>query len=424
MSTRHKYNRGVRGQISTSPRPNKSEENSPMPTPDSTSKSTDTSKESSHPIKHRPPISDQSIQLQTSKRSPRYKQVLNKSHTLACMPCDSESSTLDVDSIMPCSSSTEFLEETHRNIPIRRRTIIKSHSVMDILEIDQTIVPHSSSRSQTFTKISLTDSDEFKSIPNSDNSESELDAYQLEKRSDMIYQQHLYVTYQAMSLVKTLSPLDPAAIKAKEVELPRMPGYEHKKTIIFDLDETLIHCSRDIYDSKPDVFIPIVFTNGEFVEAGIHIRPYVKECLEECGKYMEVMVFTASNQTYADAVLDYLDPDKELIHHRLYRDHCIFVDQNPVKDLRIIKNRNLKDIVIVDNCAFCFGYQVENGIPIIAWTDDKLDIELYNLIHYIKQLASVDDVRPLNRETFKLETFYDDFTSMIRNEENSMLRLQ
>jgi CTD small phosphatase-like protein 2 len=93
-----------------------------------------------------------------------------------------------------------------------------------------------------------------------------------------------------------------------------------------------------------------------------------------------------------------------------------------VKDLRIIKNRNLKDIVIVDNCAFCFGYQVENGIPIIAWTDDKFDRELYNLTHYIRQLATVEDVRLLNRETFKLESFFDDFTSIMKGEDGNLIR--
>lgn len=420
MSTRHKYSRVSRCQSGISLSSNRSEEINLAFPPDESSQIS--SQDSPPHIKHMKPISDESISVETSKKSPRYKLGVHKSHTLAYMPYDSELNSPQEDSQDDGITISEREENSNKNITVKERKIIKSHSVMDILEIDQTIVPHSSTTSQSHTKISLSDTEEFKSFSISDSSEVELDSLALEKRSELIYQQHLYVTYQAMSLVKTLTPLDPAIIKAKEIELPRLPGYENRKTVIFDLDETLIHCARDFGTCKPDVYIPIVFTNGDFIEAGINIRPYVKECLEECGKYMEVMVFTASNKTYADAVLDYLDPDGMLIHHRLYRDHCIFVDQNPVKDLRIIKNRDLKDIVIVDNCAYCFGYQLENGIPIIAWTDDKFDRELYNLTHYIRQLATVNDVRPLNRETFKLDSFFDDFTSIMNEEEGNLIR--
>jgi len=32
-------------------------------------------------------------------------------------------------------------------------------------------------------------------------------------------------------------------IAHKKVKLPRRKGYENKKTVVFDLDETLIHCN-------------------------------------------------------------------------------------------------------------------------------------------------------------------------------------
>lgn len=36
-------------------------------------------------------------------------------------------------------------------------------------------------------------------------------------------------------------------------------------------------------------------------------------------KIFEIVVFTAAKQDYADFILDYLDPHKNLINHRLYR---------------------------------------------------------------------------------------------------------
>jgi len=39
-------------------------------------------------------------------------------------------------------------------------------------------------------------------------------------------------------------------------------------------------------------------------------------------KFAEIIIFTASSASYADVILDHLDPKKELISHRLYRHHC------------------------------------------------------------------------------------------------------
>ena len=110
--------------------------------------------------------------------------------------------------------------------------------------------------------------------------------------------------------------------------------------MIFDLDETLIHCVDDIETEQPDVILDVTFPSGEVVEAGVNIRPGAVECLREINKNFQVVVFTASHKFYADVVLDHLDPTGELIQYRLYRDSCY---QTPdgvyVKDLRIIKNR-------------------------------------------------------------------------------------
>jgi len=104
------------------------------------------------------------------------------------------------------------------------------------------------------------------------------------------------------------------------------------------------------------VVLPITFPTGEIIQAGINIRPFVKECLTEANRYFEVIVFTASHQCYADAVLDHIDPNKELIQHRLYRDSCVKTEGIFIKDLRVLTNRKLSEVVIVDNAAYSFGY--------------------------------------------------------------------
>ncbi|OMJ91227.1 hypothetical protein SteCoe_6298 [Stentor coeruleus] len=237
---------------------------------------------------------------------------------------------------------------------------------------------------------------------------TELSPEEVKARSEMFYREHLFQTFQALKFVRNLPAVDMNLLRQKRLNLPKMPGFENKKTIVFDLDETLVHCVDDP-NLQPDVILPIIFPSGETVNAGINIRPFARECLTEAVKHFEVIIFTASHKCYADVVLDYLDPRKELIHHRLYRENCLVVEGVFMKDLRVFSNRRLQDVVIVDNAAYSFGYHLDNGIPIISWHDDPYDRELYNLMDYLKILAQSQDVRDVNRQIFHLRTFYEDY---------------
>lgn len=41
-----------------------------------------------------------------------------------------------------------------------------------------------------------------------------------------------------------------------------------------------------------------------------------------------------------------------------------------------MSNRELKDIILVDNLVHSFGLQIENGIPIVDFREDPKDREL------------------------------------------------
>lgn len=88
----------------------------------------------------------------------------------------------------------------------------------------------------------------------------------------------------------------------------------------------------------------------------------------------EIIIFTASHSCYADKVIDYLDPNKEYVSHRLYRESCIKTREGIyIKNLKVLKGRKLKDIAIVDNATCSFLYQITNGVPIIPYYDNKND---------------------------------------------------
>ena len=54
----------------------------------------------------------------------------------------------------------------------------------------------------------------------------------------------------------------------------------------------------------------------------------------------------------------------------------------------MFKNRNLDNVILVDNAAYSYFFQLENGVPIVPYYDDKHDQELVMLMAYIRECIS------------------------------------
>lgn len=86
-----------------------------------------------------------------------------------------------------------------------------------------------------------------------------------------------------------------------------------------------------------------------------------------------------------------------------------------MKDLRVLANRELEDMVIVDNSPMSYAFQLENGVPIVAFIDDDRDCELKGLLGYLEELVEEQDVRVRNLEHFKLDRYreYGDINNLV-----------
>jgi CTD small phosphatase-like protein 2 len=182
--------------------------------------------------------------------------------------------------------------------------------------------------------------------------------------------------------------------------LPRVVAHQNKPTLILDLDETLVHCSADA-SGKYDVTFGVQF-NGSLCQVYVRKRPHLETFLETVAAKFEIVIFTASQRVYAERLLDILDPQRKYIHHRLYRESCLMVAGNLLKDLTIL-DRDLRRTIIVDNSPHAFGYQLDNGVPIESWYDNPHDVELLKLLPLLEQLHQVEDVRPHLRRVFKMQ---------------------
>lgn len=95
-----------------------------------------------------------------------------------------------------------------------------------------------------------------------------------------IYREHFMQSFQAMMFCRFLRPVDPKVLAQKKVYLNKRETHKgmnslltnllDKKTIVFDLDETLIHCNEST-DIPYDVKLPIKFPHGETIEVNIRL---------------------------------------------------------------------------------------------------------------------------------------------------------
>jgi len=177
-------------------------------------------------------------------------------------------------------------------------------------------------------------------------------------------------------------------IKENTIILPNKNSM-NKKTLILDLDETLIHCDNKYIYQNHDQYLTINNENNEIEEFPIFLRPGLKDFLSFASKHFEVGLFTAASKVYADTIIDFIDPDKEFFSFKLYRCSCINIKSSVnIKPLSLIENRNLDDIIIVDNNILSFCANISNGYLIPSFFSNKEDKELIKLECYLKEKFS------------------------------------
>ncbi len=232
-------------------------------------------------------------------------------------------------------------------------------------------------------------------------------------------------TERCMEMILELDKSQQVKIKEKvNFNFPKEESF--KKIVLFDLDETLAHCIGEIkgdmsnkrkYKHVVDVTLP----SKKKTKIGINIRPHWEETMELIKEQYHIVIYTASHQSYADAVLNYMDPHNKYTKYRLYRNNCVQANvcgrKFYIKDLDIFdKYYDLKNIVIIDNSVLSFAYHLNNGIPIVPYYDSEEDGELTILGYYLISICDYNDLREANKEHIRIE-FYLDKAKKQREEE-------
>jgi Dullard-like phosphatase family protein len=179
-----------------------------------------------------------------------------------------------------------------------------------------------------------------------------------------------------------------------------------KKLLLIDLDETLIHSefrNKDNYKAldaytrsskcKSKTFS---YSDENYIYyIDVFFRPHLNDFLNAVSKYFDLAIFTAAMKGYADTILDYIDPNNQFFQFRLYRDACIPIQQRLyIKDLRIIKDYDPMNVILMDNSLYSFMNQPSNGMLVNSFYTNHKDTQLISAKNFlINHIFPCNDIR-------------------------------
>lgn len=184
------------------------------------------------------------------------------------------------------------------------------------------------------------------------------------------------------------------------------PQLRARPTLVLDLDETLVHCSRGEKSNerpgKTDVNMLVRFEDSPH-DGRVRWRPFVELFLSVCSARFELVIFTASDQGYADQVIDELDPHG-YISHRLYRRHCTHSRGAFFKECGLLGRPQAK-CILVDNSPISVACNPDNSILVKSWYGDAYDRELIDLLPILDQCIASQDVTQYLSARYGLREF-------------------
>ena len=181
----------------------------------------------------------------------------------------------------------------------------------------------------------------------------------------------------------------------------------HKKLLILDLDETLIHSSNQ----------PLAYScDFEIEDYFVYQRPYLKEFLEAVSKSYRLAIWSSAVEYYVLGIVSKLAENLPMLSIQELeflwgRSHCtarssqVNKDGYFLKDLDKVKGAGykLESVLIVEDESRKVHKHYENAIFIEPYLGDTKDGELERLAKYLEKIKAVDNVTELEKRFWDRE---------------------
>ncbi len=113
-------------------------------------------------------------------------------------------------------------------------------------------------------------------------------------------------------------------------------------------------------------------------------------------------MYTAGTKIYIDEILKFVDPNSELFDDVLARGQCSTDCQRYYKDLFLIENRKIENMLIVDDDIGFWPRNIDNLVPVAPYYGEKEDSVLNDLLEYLQSFISVKNCIEHNRKWLRL----------------------
>ncbi|KAL0056024.1 hypothetical protein WJX82_006808 [Trebouxia sp. C0006] len=161
--------------------------------------------------------------------------------------------------------------------------------------------------------------------------------------------------------------------------LPPLPqGASHVRTLVLDLDDLLVHSD---------------WTRGRGWRT--FKRPGAEDFLKQMAQLYEIVLYTHALPTYADPILDRLDPSRFIVY-RLYRDSTLYQHGHHVRELSKL-NRDMSKVLFVTSDPEACKLHPNNTVLLKPWKLEGGDHTLLDLMPFLDAIyrANPPDVRKI-----------------------------
>ncbi|NER14677.1 phosphoprotein phosphatase [Leptobacterium flavescens] len=172
---------------------------------------------------------------------------------------------------------------------------------------------------------------------------------------------------------------------------------ENKKILlILDLDETLIHATKNKLDSRADLF---------YNDYLIYKRPYLNWFLETVNKDFELAVWSSAGDEYVTTVVTEICPENVYFQFIWGRSRCTTKLNRDLdkyiheKRLKKVKKQGfeLEKVLIIDDSPEKTRENYGNAIYIDPFTGNKDDNRLQKLASYLVSIKNTENVRIIEK---------------------------
>jgi carboxy-terminal domain RNA polymerase II polypeptide A small phosphatase len=178
------------------------------------------------------------------------------------------------------------------------------------------------------------------------------------------------------------------------------PAAEKKKIlVIFDLDETLIHATKESLARKEDFMI------GEF---HVYKRPFLDFLLLTLSRCNSLAIWSSGTSLYVNTVVEKIRPRGIKFEFTWSREKCTqrfdpdYNDYFYAKKLEKVENLGFakERILIVEDLHRNVSLNYGNAVLVKPYAGDE-DNELELLCKYLASIGDISDVRPIEKRGWR-----------------------